>query len=153
MLAIAALGYSYENKSLFDRMIRFTIKAGTRKPWDELFYKGDFSTPLGKDVNKYSDVFEMTRLAPSAGNLQPWRIVKDKNRQAYHFYLERKKGYDKLIAHRNRADLQRIDMGIAMCHFDLTAKEMDFAGKWEIADPEIESTDTPREYVATWKRL
>lgn len=129
VLAVAALGYSTENKSIFDRIVRFSIRAGSRKPWSELFYNYDFSGQLGRNTGKYADVLEMARLAPSAGNLQPWRIVRDKNKSAYHFYLERKKGYDKLMANRHRADLQRIDMGIAICHFDLTAKEMDLAGK------------------------
>jgi hypothetical protein len=150
VLAIAALGYSYENKSIFDRMIRFTIKAGTRKPWAELFYDGDFNTSLNSNADAYNEVLAMTRLAPSAGNVQPWRIVKNKNGSNYHFYLERKKGYDKLMANRHRADLQRIDIGIAMCHFELTAKEMNLAGKWEIDDPQIKSNNTTREYIATW---
>jgi hypothetical protein len=153
VLAVAAIGNSYENKSMIDRVVRFTIKAGSRKAWEELFYENNFAMPLKKDVNKYSDLLEMVRLAPSAVNIQPWRIIKEKTGGIYHFYLERKKGYDKAMINKNRADLQRIDMGIAMSHFDLTAKEMDLAGKWEIADPQIESTYTPREYVATWKRL
>jgi hypothetical protein len=153
VLAVVAFGYSSENKSIFDRIVRFSIKAGSRKPWNELFYDGDFSAPLERNTDKYAEVLEMTRLAPSAGNLQPWRIVKDRKGCSYHFYLERKKGYDKLMTNRNRADLQRIDMGIAMCHFDHTAREMNLAGVWEIADPEIGSNGTLREYIASWKGI
>ena len=33
------------------------------------------------------------------------------------------------------ADLQRVDMGIAMCHFELSANEAGHNGQWTIADP------------------
>jgi hypothetical protein len=48
------------------------------------------------------------------------------------------------------ADLQRIDMGIAMCHFDLAARELGLAGTWEASEPEIARPDGLTEYTATW---
>ena len=35
--------------------------------------------------------------------------------------------------------LQNIDMGIAMCHFELTARELGFIGDWNVNDPQIKS--------------
>ena len=29
-----------------------------------------------------------------------------------------------------QADLQRVDIGVAMCHFELTAREQGLAGEW-----------------------
>ena len=33
------------------------------------------------------------------------------------------------------ADLQRVDMGIAMCHFELAARERGLAGRWVVEQP------------------
>ena len=47
-------------------------------------------------------------------------------------------------------DLQRIDMGIAMCHFELTAHELGLKGKWQIDDPQILAPDQLAEFTASW---
>jgi hypothetical protein len=47
-------------------------------------------------------------------------------------------------------DLQRVDMGIAMCHFELTAKELGIVGKWKISDPGSISVPQDTEYVVSW---
>jgi len=46
--------------------------------------------------------------------------------------------------------VQEIDMGIAMCHFDLVARERGLPGRWvkSFADPEISGL----QYVATWNK-
>jgi hypothetical protein len=49
------------------------------------------------------------------------------------------------------ADLQRVDMGIAMCHFELTAREAGLSGEWLRAEPDIEKPDSLTEYVVTWR--
>jgi hypothetical protein len=62
-------------------------------------------------------------MAPSATNKQPWRIVRDG--AAWHFYLRRTKGYGKgsaLFTVLRIADLQRVDLGIAIRHFELVAR-------------------------------
>lgn len=64
---------------------------------------------------------EMVRLGPSASNKQPLRIIKDEN--TFHFFVCRNKGYG--IA---GYDLQKNDIGIAKCHFDLTIKELEIKG-------------------------
>jgi nitroreductase len=86
----------------------------------------------------------MTRLSPSASNKQPWRIVKDGNN--FHFYLSHTKGYSKAMGF----DMQRIDIGIAMCHFELTAKELGLNGKWMNVAPSIKSQDENTEYIISW---
>ncbi len=47
------------------------------------------------------------------------------------------------------ADMQRIDMGIAMCHFELVADEKGITGKWEVADPGIANLPEATEYLVT----
>jgi nitroreductase len=72
----------------------------------------------------------MVRLGPSASNNQPWRAVKD--HKGLHFYLKRNAGYNKIFG---GMDLQKVDMGIAMCHFELAAEESGLDGGWsEVAD-------------------
>ena len=47
-------------------------------------------------------------------------------------------------------DLQRLDMGIAMCHFELAADEAGFDGEWVVDDPGIELPDDLTEYTTSW---
>ena len=134
MPCITPISYPSSRKSLIDSAMRFTAGSKNRKRWDELFFSCDFSHSLSEsEAGKYTTPLEMLRLAPSASNKQPWRIVKDTNKS--HFYLQHTKGYAKFLAY----DLQRVDMGIAMCHFELTAKELGIDGKWQISDPRNKS--------------
>jgi hypothetical protein len=47
-------------------------------------------------------------------------------------------------------DLQRVDMGIAMCHFELASDELGLTGRWATAEPAIKKPDDSTEYVASW---
>ena len=69
---------------------------------------------------KWQRHLEMVRVATSAVNEQPWRVIACDN--AVHFYLKRSKGF----SYNKKPDMQMIDIGIALCHFDLTAKENNF---------------------------
>lgn len=88
---------------------------------------------------------EMVRLAPSASNKQPWRIIKDG--EGFHFYLSPSKGYSKNLG----LDIQRIDMGIAMCHFELTAKDLGLSGSWTADELQVKKHRDNEEYLITWK--
>jgi len=90
------------------------------------------------------------RLAPSASNRQPWRVVQDGS--AYHFYLQRTPGYGRGFPFTllGLADLQRVDIGIAMCHFALTASELGLAGAWTVRQPSLPTPGDTGEYVVTW---
>jgi nitroreductase len=148
--AVSPLGYATEKRSLADSVIRWSAGSKSRMPWPRLFSSKDFSTPLSDDTAAgYTEVLEMVRLGPSASNRQPWRIVMDRDRSAFHLFLQRSKGYDKLIT---AVDLQRIDMGIAMCHFELTAREKGLAGTWEAIDPQPDVGPLPERtgYVVSW---
>ncbi len=150
MPAVAAVGYIAERRSLVDRVIRRSAKGDRRRPWEHLFFDEQFGRPLSRqDAGAYAEPLEMVRLGPSASNKQPWRIVRQGN--AWHFYLQRTPGYlqgwDK---HFVVADLQRVDLGIALCHFELTAREVGLSGHWVLADPALELPDDQTEYTATW---
>jgi len=148
--AISPLGYATEKRSLADSVIRWSSGAKSRKPWSQLFFCGAFDTALsGASAGRYAEVLEIVRLGPSASNRQPWRFVMDRDRGAFHLFLRRSKGYDKLVS---AVDLQRIDMGIAMCHFELTARELGLAGAWETLDPQPDVGPLPdgTGYVISW---
>ncbi|TLN24073.1 nitroreductase, partial [bacterium] len=97
----------------------------------------------------YATPLEMVRLAPSASNKQPWRILRQGRN--WHFYLQRTKGYREMAMGRftGIADIQRIDMGIAMCHFELAAKDSGLCGKW-VMDTKARQLDILTNYVVTW---
>jgi hypothetical protein len=86
----------------------------------------------------------MVRIGPSASNKQPWRAVKQNG--AVHFYLAETKGYAGNSSFGFK--MQRIDLGIAACHIDMTAKELGIQGKITVNDPGIPSE---YEYSFSWE--
>ncbi|MGB2963342.1 MAG: nitroreductase family protein [Anaerolineales bacterium] len=149
--SVASIGYPADQQAWMDRVSRLYAGADRRFPWDVLFFSDHMENPIyPKETGKYREVLELVRLAPSASNKQPWRIVKIGN--AWHFYLKRTRQYpppvfDILL---NLADLQRVDLGIAMAHFELSAEEIGLAGKWIVQDPEIPLPDRLTEYTVSW---
>lgn len=139
---VSPVGGRRAKPRLMDGMVRAVAGSNKRKPWSELFFDGSVPNPLSEQsAGAYFQPLEMVRLAPSASNKQPWRIVQEKDR--YHFFLCRTKGY---LA--SRYDMQMNDIGIAKCHFELTANELGLAGKWD----QVQGVKTPaeREYMTTW---
>ena len=130
--AISPIGYYPKKRRKMEIVVRKTIKADKRYPWERLFFEGDFSKPLVQEsVEKHATLIEMVRLAPSAGNKQPWRIVKETDRNLFHFYVIEVTG--------NYAVFPPIDIGIAVCHWELVAEELGIKGKWEFSQPDIPS--------------
>jgi nitroreductase len=144
--AITPVGYAGARRSLVDRIFRFSAGSDHRKPWHELFYLHGMDTSLDHEKSgKFDTPLECVRMAPSASNKQPWRVVKAGDQNTFHFYLKRTPGYENII---KEIRLQNVDMGIAMCHFDLSAKELGLNGSWNVNDPQIKSVGM--EYVASW---
>jgi hypothetical protein len=144
--AISPVGYPSGKGSVVDSVFRFGAKSNTRKPWSEMFFLNDFKTPLSeKTAGEYAVPLDMVRLGPSASNKQPWRIVR--NDAGFHLFLERTKSYGKMV---KDVDLQRLDMGIAMCHFELSARESGIGGIWDHVDVGIKHTPEATEYIASW---
>jgi nitroreductase len=123
-----------------------------RLPWETLFYNRQLDIPLVRnDAAEYAPALELVRLGPSASNKQPWRILK--HDQFWRFYLQRTPGYRKdLIKHiLDLCDLQRVDMGIAMCHFELSAHELGLGGRWVVEDDLEKNPTALTEYLASWE--
>lgn len=142
--AITPVGYPGEARSLTDRFFRFSAGSDRRKEWSELFSDGDPETPLRREsADAYETPLECVRRGPSASNKQPWRVVRDGS--SFHFTLARTPGYDRTI---KEIRLQNVDMGIAMCHFELAGRELGLAGSWNGRDPGV--TAGGREYIVSW---
>jgi len=141
----AAVIVGYGTDSWKGRLVRLAVQAARRKAWGRLFFLSDFKTPLSTAVcGVYAEALEMVRLAPSAGNLQPWRIVHEPARPAFHFYLRTMKA-----AYHDR-HLHEVDIGIALCHFELAARCRDLKGRWIIDDPGFSPPDPQTRYRLTW---
>ena len=145
--AISPIGYARDRRTVREIAVRRFANSDRRKPWKELFFDGDFNTPLSKDsADGYTVPLECVRLGPSASNNQPWRVFYQKQPGVFHFYLKRTWGYDKF---NGRIDLQLVDMGIAMCHFELGARETGLNGTWEVEKPDLAVGNA--EYIVSWK--
>jgi len=145
--AVTPVGYTESDRTLREKIIRFGTGSRSRKSWEELFFDGDFSKPLDEKVaEKYSLPLEMVRWAPSASNKQPWRIIKEIGKPHYHFYIKRTPGY---IKPERQIDLQKVDLGIAMFHFETVTQEIKLRGKWENWQFEnLSARDA--EYIVSW---
>lgn len=117
MPCVSPLGYPAEKMSLRETMMRKGVKADSRLDFEKLFFDASFDKALSAE--KAGDLrlpLEMLRLAPSAVNGQPWRVVRCGD--CVHFYEKRGRGMA-----GDGWDIQKIDMGIALCHFELGAVE------------------------------
>ncbi len=147
--AVVAFGNRKEKRRTFENIIRGVAKSKTRKEFGGLFFDKNFEKTISiQKQDNYYDVLEMVRLAPSASNKQPWRIIRDIDEQKFHLYLKRTPGYFK--GKENETDLQLIDMGIAMLHFDLSANEKELKGRWTVENKSKDKLPEHTEYIATW---
>jgi len=144
--AVSPLGYAAAKQSLVERMMVRAVKTRQRKPFDTLFFDGGFSTPLAPGDDAVSQCLQMVRIGPSASNRQPWRAVRADG--AVHFYLNAEPGYM-----GNRVSgfcMQRLDMGIAACHFALAAAELSLPGGIRVQDPGIQGVPGDFSYSFSW---
>jgi hypothetical protein len=150
MPAVVSLGYPAGDGSarIHER------EAGSRRlPASSLFFAEHLGEPLElASGDPWATVLEAVRMAPSASNKQPWRVLR--RGADWHLLLDRTKRYGKgsaLFAVLRLADLQRIDLGIALCHFELVARELGLSGGWVLDEPAAGVAGTGLEYVATWR--
>jgi len=113
------------------------------RKWKELFFKDSFERPLSvSEAGRYEFPLEMLRLAPSAVNKQPWRVVVSGDK--VHFFEKHS-----MPAEAGIVDMQRIDVGIAVCHFHMAALEKKIEGHFERVVPAFE---VPKDmtYIVSW---
>lgn len=126
--AVTPLGYPAKKRALRDAAMRRAIRADSRLPFETLFFEERFDTPLTAErAGAFADALEAVRLAPSAVNKQPWRIVRQGD--AFHFYKKSS------LPATPKGDVQKLDLGIALAHFLLVLEEQGRAGRVFEADP------------------
>lgn len=129
---VSPVGIEAEKKSFIAKM--FGGNTNKRNEFSSIFFKENFDTPLSfGEASEYGQVLENVRLAPSAMNKQPWRIVKEgKN---YHIYNE------------GKMEMSQIDIGIALCHFELSVKEKGLNGEFKVLS---DKNNDKFKYVISW---
>jgi nitroreductase len=145
--AVTPIGYPSNYQRFFDVALRYAVKADNKKPWNRLFYNSDFTQILTKEqAGLFETPIEMVRLGPSASNKQPWRLILSPDRKACHFYIHHTPNYSTALGY----DMQLLDMGIAMCQFEMACDELHLEGHWKMEDPLIELPNRLTEYVVSW---
>ena len=145
MPCMSPLGYPAKKLSLKESIMRKGIKADSRAPFETLFFDGAFDVPLTQErAGSLAYPLELVRWAPSAVNKQPWRVVVQDH--TAHFYLKHGKNF----VSEKVGDMQKIDMGIALCHFALAAEERGLNPRFCISDPGVQ-TDADTEYIASYQ--
>lgn len=142
--AICPVGYPAQKQSLRETLMRTAMKSAARKPWQELFFQERFGTPLTQqEAGPYVLCLEMLRLAPSATNAQPWRVVKQGN--FWHFY-------ETHGAHvsADEAAIKQVDLGIALAHFHQTALEQGLAGQFVTLPQAHPAAPENTHYLISW---
>jgi len=151
--AVISTGLIEDAQAARKALVRQQVGADRRLPWENLFFDERFGAPLAATAaGAWATPLEMLRLGPSASNKQPWRVVRAGD--AWHFYLQRTPGYPgglgRLVL--GIADIQRVDMGIAMCHFALAAGELGLGGRWGVQEPALDKPDALTEYTVSWTK-
>lgn len=133
--AVSPVGLPAGAKSAIDSLASAVAGARGRRRWEDLFlFPRD-------DAGEWAACLEAVRAAPSAANGQPWRVAMAAAAPVLHFFrVSRAQGA--------RGAMQKVDMGIAMCHFELAARELGLGGSWRVLD------DVPGRpglaYLASW---
>lgn len=143
MPCVSPLGYPASKRSIKEMLMRKGVGADSRKPYKELFFDESLDTPLEADT-EVRRILELVRWAPSAVNKQPWRIIRKDD--IYHFYKKADKGFENEAV----GDMQRIDVGIAICHFVLGAEDAGMKAEVVVEDPSIAVT-SDMQYIASVK--
>ena len=146
MPCVSPLGYPAKKRSIRETVMRKGVGADSRLPAEKIFFDGAWGAGLpAEKQEEIRDLTEMVRWAPSAVNKQPWRVIVTD--QGFHFYEKHDKGY---ISEKT-GDLQKIDVGIALCHFVMGLEEQGKQPQVLISDPGLAVPDGA-EYVATVRK-
>lgn len=146
MPAVTPVGY-FDDKRTFETVMRKLVKADNRLTFDSLFFMSDFSKGLDEsEALDLREPLESVRLGPSASNKQPWRVVVSDDLKQAHFYLEKTPNYSKALGY----NIQMLDMGIAMYHFEVSCDSVNIKGHWEDSNPKIKHPNKNYEYIMTY---
>ncbi len=130
VIALTPLGYP--DTSFYGRFARNLIELGAagfgrRKPLAEIAFGEVWGTPLETQDEVLLEALECARLAPSWANTQPWRFVVCGDE-----VVALADAAGRYASVREGKHYYRLDVGIAMCHFFLAARELGWKGSWQI---------------------
>ncbi len=143
MPCVSPLGVPAKKPSLRESMMRRGVQADRRNAFESMFFEGAQDIPLPPGhAGVLAEALEMVRLGPSAVNKQPWRVIVTPG--AAHFYLKPGHGFTDGPA----GNMQKIDMGIALCHFALAAEESGLSLRFALEKPALQTNGL--EYIASY---
>jgi putative nitroreductase len=147
--AISPVGISLKKRTIIDKLVRMIAKSAKRKPHEQLFFshsqaEGLKSLILGEEKKPVVEVLEAVRLAPSASNKQPWRMIVQEG--LIHLYWDIDEKYNSVF---KSFKIQALDMGIALCHLVKSSEELNINGSISEKDPLLENV--PWKYIASLK--
>lgn len=148
--AVIAFGAPAEKRSVADSLTWRLARASTRKPAEDLFFDEELGQPLALEKSPWREVLESVRVAPSASNKQPWRILRrgSEDRPIFDFLLREDRLYNAMLG---PVHLQNIDMGIAMRHFESGARSLGLPGSWTIGEKPPRAYPPPLSYSISWE--
>jgi nitroreductase len=129
VIALTPIGYP--DTSFYGKIARNIIELGAinfgrRKPLNQIAFGTQWGLPLETQDNELIKALECVRLAPSWANTQPWRFLVSSSEVLAVADARGKYGNVRQGKH-----YYRLDVGIAMAHFFLAAREMRWAGTWD----------------------
>ncbi|MCJ7516196.1 MAG: nitroreductase family protein, partial [Dehalococcoidia bacterium] len=130
VIALTPLGYP--DTSSYGRAIHSIVHLGApqsrrRKPLEQIVFGSRFGSPLETKDGELLEVLECTRLAPSWTNFQPWRFVVDGKE-----IIAVADASGRNLSVRDGKHYYRLDVGIAMSHFFMAARELGWKGSWQV---------------------
>ena len=132
IVALTPLGYADTSAraDIARRLHRWrSDDLGRRKPLSEIASQDIWMVPWLGQYKALSQVLEHTRLAPSWANTQPWHFVIDEQQAIATVDNTPQAGNV-----REGKPFYRLDGGIAMCHFYLSAQSAGWTGHWRVVE-------------------
>lgn len=135
---VCPVGHPVDRRSFRDRLTRLIAGSDKRRPFGDLFFSGDFHTPLSPE-NTFAESLEMMRLAPSSMNCQPWRALVD-NDGTVHFY------------HNAKSKMPLLDCGIGLAHFALAEQAQGILPGLFYTEPNPPASPADLSYIRSYRR-
>ena len=137
------VGYPAAKRTVREGLMRRALKADERRPFETLFFRETYGNGVSlAGAGRFGPGLELVRWAPSAANHQPWRAIITED--AVHFYKKSS------IKPSSLGDIQKLDVGIALAHFDLWRQEAGERGTLIFRGPALALPENVT-YVATYR--
>ena len=130
VIALTPIGYpdiSFYGRIMHDIIELGAMNFGRRKPLKQIAFGSRWESPLETEDGELLEALECARLAPSWVNAQPWNFLVE-GREII-AVADARGRYSSV---RDGKRYYRLDVGIAMAHFFLAAKEMGWNGQWRV---------------------